>query len=213
MSVCALVGKVAFNHKHFLKQGFDYVIAVDAGYGHLEAAGVVPDMVVGDFDSLGFTPVHENVLSFPEQKDESDIELALYEAAAAGFDTLVIYGCLGGRMDFSYAVLQMIAHFSREGRQVFGIGDTYAVTALVGGGRDSISFSGDAQGTLSVFAVDPEVTGVTETGLAYSLDGATVTYGKPLGVSNAFTGRHASISVGSGTLLVFFPLEAWNCRE
>ena len=58
--VCALVGAGDFNASQFLAMQaegtFDYVIAVDGGYARLQDAGVDPDMVLGDFDSLGYIP-------------------------------------------------------------------------------------------------------------------------------------------------------------
>ncbi|MCL1798842.1 MAG: thiamine diphosphokinase [Eggerthellaceae bacterium] len=210
MSSCALVGSVDFNAGHFLAQSFDSVVAADAGYERLREVGAVCDRVVGDFDSLGFVPDHPAIERHPVRKDESDIELALRWAAAEGFDTLVVYGCLAGRLDFTYAVLQLLAQYAQAGFQVFGIGTDCAVAALCGGRRDSLSFSGRACGTASVFAASGKARGVCEEGLLYPLADATLADTEPLGVSNEFTGRPARISVGEGILLVFFPLDAWD---
>lgn len=210
MSTCALVGSVDFNAKHFLEQDFDYVIAVDGGLKHLQAIDVVPDLVLGDFDSLGFVPEDIEVLTFPVHKDESDIELALYHAAKADYDTLVVYGCLSGRLDMTYAVLQLLTHFSQEGARVFAVGEDAIATAITDGKHDALAFSEAAQGTVSAFAATEVAAGVNEVGLEYLLDNATLTHDVPLGVSNAFAGMPSSISVKQGTLIIFFPTQAWN---
>lgn len=212
MITCALVGSADFNKEHFLAQDFDFVVAVDGGYRHLYDIGVTPDVVLGDFDSLGYVPEHEHVISFPVQKDASDIELALEYATDGGYHRLLVYGCLGGRLDLTYAVTQLVARFTKEDNQIFAIGVDTIVTALSGdeGALASLSFSEKATGTFSAFAFDAEVTGIDEVGFEYPLDQATLFNTQPLGVSNAFTGKPACISVGEGTLVVFFPVSAWN---
>ena len=81
MTICALVGASEFNAEHFqmmdAEEAFDYVIAVDGGFAHLEAIGRMPDMAMGDFDSLGYVPSIPQVSRFSSNKDASDMELAL----------------------------------------------------------------------------------------------------------------------------------------
>ena len=122
MSMCALVGAVDFNAEDFLARhaagAFDFVIAVDAGFAHLEGVGVVPDMAVGDFDSLGYVPKCRRVSRHPVKKDKSDMELAMEKAVTWGHDELVVYGALSGRLDHTLANLQLFAKFSERTRPV-----------------------------------------------------------------------------------------------
>lgn len=213
MATCALVGAVEFNAEHFASQSFDFVVAVDGGYAHLEQANVVPDLVIGDFDSLGYVPEHPRVETHPSHKDASDIELAMERASEAGFETLVVYGCMSGRLDHTVGMLQLLGKFAQQGLSAFAIGDTFAVTALSDGGQAELQFSEVVSGTLSAFALTNEVTGVDEVGLEYPLAKATLTNIEPLGVSNEFTGAPVAIAIERGTLLVFFPLEAWDALQ
>ena len=151
-----------------------------------------------------------NVELHPSHKDASDIELAMNRAADGGFDTLVVYGCLSGRLDHTYGVLQLLAQFARRDLRVFAVGDTFAVVALEGGMHDTLSFDAVSAGTLSAFALSDEVRGVDEIGLEYPLDKAVLTNDEPVGVSNEFKGEPAIVSVERGSLLVFFPLVAWG---
>ncbi|WP_139652666.1 thiamine diphosphokinase [Raoultibacter phocaeensis] len=210
MGACALVGAVEFNAEHFSAQRFDAVIAVDAGYAHLEKIKVEPDLVVGDFDSLGYVPDHPRIETHPSHKDASDIELAMQRAAELGFDTLVVYGCLSGRLDHTYGTLQLLARFARRGLRAFAVGDTFAVCALEGGAYNALEFDAVEAGTLSAFAVSDTVRGVDEIGLEYPLDKAVLVNDEPLGVSNEFIGKPVKVAIEEGTLLVFFPLHAWN---
>ena len=72
---------------------FDYVIAVDAGFAHLEAIGAVPDMAVGDFDSLGYVPKCRRVSRHPVKKDKSDMEAGhgRRPVVPGGHDELIVY--------------------------------------------------------------------------------------------------------------------------
>ena len=74
----------------------DYVIAADRGYDSLMAYGVTPDLVVGDFDSLGYTPQHPNVTQLPAEKDDTDMVFALRRGLELGYRRFVLLGGLGG---------------------------------------------------------------------------------------------------------------------
>lgn len=208
MATCALVGVVDFNAEDFLARHaageFDFVIAVDGGFAHVEAVGVMPDMAVGDFDSLGYVPQCRRVSRHPVKKDKSDMELALEKAVAWDHDELVVYGALGGRLDHTLANLQLFARFSEQGCHVTAIGDTYAVRLLTG--PDVLDLPAIAAGTVSVFSANDCACGVIETGLAYSLDDEPLSNRTTRGLSNELTGGTATVAVESGTLYVFHPL-------
>ena len=208
MTTCALVGAVDFNGGDFLARHaageFDTVIAVDAGFAHLEGAGVVPDMAVGDFDSLGYVPKCRRVSRYPVQKDASDMELAMEKALNFGHDHLAVYGALGGRLDHTIANLQLFARFSERGAYVTGVGDSYAVRLLTG--PDVFDLPPLESGTVSVFAANDCAKGVIERGMAYSLDDEPLSNRTSRGLSNELVGEPATVAVEEGTLYVFYPL-------
>lgn len=208
MATCALVAASDFNAEHFEKLdaegAFGEVYAVDAGFAHLEAIGRVPDLAIGDFDSLGYVPMAKRVARFPVKKDKSDFELALDRARDMGFSEVVAYGVLGGRLDHTIAALQLIARFAEEGMDVTAVSDTYAVRALAG--PDLFELPLLEQGVVSVFSVSDEASGVIERGMEYALNDAVLTNRTSLGLSNELTGEPAAVGVESGTLLVFYPL-------
>lgn len=209
MTTCALVGAVEFNAADFQARQaageFDFVIAVDAGFAHLEAIGVAPDMAVGDFDSLGYVPKARRVSRHPVKKDKSDMELAMEKAVAWDHDELVIYGALGARLDHTLANLQLFARFSERDVYVTAIGDTYAVRLLTGPDVFELPVT---QGTVSVFSANDTACGVIERGMAYSLDDEPLSNRTSRGLSNELTGEEATVAVEQGTLYVFYPLLA-----
>ena len=209
MEVCALVAASDFNTQDFMARYeagyFDYIIAVDAGYAHLEACGVRPDMALGDFDSLGYKPTGLRVASFPPEKDKSDLELAFDRACALRYDEVMVYGALGRRLDHSIANLQLFAKFSEKGMYVSAVDSADIVCTLTG--PDTLDLPAYKEGRVSVFSLSDCAQGVTETGMKYALDNEPLTNRTSRGVSNELLGLPATISVEEGTLLVFYPLD------
>ena len=92
-----------------------FVIAADQGLRYLEEAGITPDLIVGDFDSLGIVPQGANVVRHPVEKDDTDMMLAVKTGLARGYRTFVLYGGLGGRLDHTYANFQTLTYLARHG--------------------------------------------------------------------------------------------------
>ena len=208
MTTCALVAAIDFNERHFsdcAKEGkFDAVYAVDAGFALLEQMGFVPDMAVGDFDSLGYVPQSQRVHRFPMHKDKSDLELAFDQLKLDGFDEVVVYGAIGGRLDHTIANLQMACNFAEDGLTVTFIALDCAIRIVVG--PSVYHLPNLKSGTVSVFSAVDCAKGVTERGLEYPLENADLTNRTTLGVSNELIGEPASVEASEGTLYVFHPL-------
>ncbi len=208
MATCALVGASDFNVEHFKQMDargcFDYVIGVDGGLTHLEGIERVPDMALGDFDSLGYVPTDIPVERFPVHKDATDMELALDRAYALNYNKLYLYGALGKRLDHTLANLQVCSLFSERGLSPVIIDNTTAATFITG--SDTFEMSARDCGTVSVFSMSDRASGVFEHGLEYKLDNADLTNRTSLGLSNEFIGESVAIGVESGTLVIFTPL-------
>lgn len=181
------------------------VIAADGGYDAACRTFGTPDLAVGDFDSLGYTPEGVPVLHHPPEKDETDLYLAVCEGIVRGANRFLIYGGLGARLDHTVANLQVLSHLATEGIEGYLFSaDGGVVTAIANGAR--LEFSPAYVGTVSVLALGGKASGVTLAGLKYPLAEATLSPTFPLGISNEFLGKGASVSVKEGVLLVFFPL-------
>ena len=181
----------------------DLVIAADGGLVHTQVLGITPDVIVGDFDSLGFAPEGANV--FPVEKDDTDCMLAVRHGLAEGCDTFFLYGSLDGpRLDHTIANFQTLQFLAEKDAAGYLIGKDFMLTVIKDG---QISFPPSCQGTISVFCLGADAQGVTLRGLYYPLEEGTLTAGFPLGVSNHFTGEDAEISVREGSLLVLWDRE------
>ncbi len=184
----------------------DLVIAADGGLDHVKRLGIEPQVILGDFDSLGRTPVGDNVLRYPVEKDDTDSMLALREGLRRGYRRFLLYGALDGpRLDHTVANFQALAFLAERG--AFGIlagVDTMAAVVK----NEGLRFSEEAQGIVSVFCLGPDAEGVTIRNLQYPLEKGRLTAAFPLGVSNHFVGEPGEISVKHGSLLVLWPRQA-----
>ena len=180
------------------------VVAADGGLTHLEQAGIRPDVILGDFDSLGHVPPNARV--FPVEKDDTDAMLAVRWGLEQGCDHFVLYGALEGpRLDHTVANFQTLQFLADQGARGFLVGKDVIVTVLKDG---SFTLPALPEGIVSVFCLGKDARGVTIRGLQYNLENGTLTAGFPLGVSNHFIGQEATISVEHGSLLIFFPAKS-----
>ena len=177
----------------------DCVIAADRGYDSLMAYGVVPDLVVGDFDSLGYAPQHPNVIQLPKAKDDTDMVFALRRGLELGYRRFVLLGGVGGRLEHTLGNLQILDWLTTQGAAGFLAGEKTAATALRNG---TITFPATMSGYLSVFCNSGTAQGVNLQGLKFPLDNATMSGSFPIGVSNEFLGQPATVSVEEGSLLL-----------
>ena len=199
---CYIVGAGAFYDRDFVPEEGDFVIAADGGYGTLSVRQTAMDLVVGDFDSMGFRPDHPKVVDLPVEKDDTDAMLAARRGLALGFREFLYYGSLDGkRLDHTVANYQTLQYLADHGARGYLVGQDFLVTVVKEG---RIFFPEGTEGLLSVFCLGADARGVSLRGLYYPLEGGTLTAGFPLGVSNHFTGAPAEISVEAGSLLVMW---------
>lgn len=181
----------------------DYLIAADGGLQHLFALGLRPDLLIGDLDSvtpdevdrarsLGFE-VHQ----FPVEKDETDLELALLAAVAAGYSRIRVLAALGGRLDQTLANIYLLNLPQLETLDV-RIDDGVTEVLLV---SSSIEITGAAGDTVSLLPLSPIVQGITTRGLKYPLADESLVFFRSRGVSNVMLESQARIEVKLGVLL------------
>ena len=199
--ICYIVGAAPAEALPEVREG-DFLIAADRGYDALRRAGIAPDLIMGDFDSLGYTPEGENVLPHSPIKDDTDLLLAIRWAMERGWRRFVIYGALGGkRLDQTVASFQTLRFLADHGAKGRLVGDGWNVALLQ---NAALRFPPAASGWLSLFVSGEEARGVTLRGLKYELTDAALTCGMPLGVSNEFLGCEARIAVADGALFVLW---------
>ena len=201
MKTCYIFSAAEGLPKNFKKGKDDIVIAADGGYNHLLNLDIKPDIVLGDFDSLGFVPETSEIIKHPVKKDDTDTLLAVKTGFSRGFNRFVLYGCLGGRLDHTFANIQTLNFIAENGGQGFICSEDSVITSVR---NSAITFRALNGGNVSVFAASSTASGVSVKGLLYETENAEITANFPLGVSNEFIGEEAKISVKDGMLNIFF---------
>ena len=177
-----------------------YILAAEGGLTHLNALGISPNGIIGDFDSLGYIPRDAQV--FPVEKDDTDAMLAARKGLELGFREFLFYGSLDGpRLDHTVANFQTLQFLADRGAKAYLAGRQYLVTVIR---NETLRFPKEAEGILSLFCLGPDARGVTLEGLKYPLENGTLTSGFPLGVSNHFLGKESRITVAEGSLLALW---------
>lgn len=178
----------------------DYVIAADGGWTACLALGITPDLLLGDFDSLGTMPEFGSVERVPVEKDDTDMMLAVKRGLALGHREFHLYGGMGGRRtDHTMANFQTLLYLARRDAQGWLYGDGEVFTAIHSG---SVTFPARERGILSVFCLGADAEGVSIRGAQYEVECAVLTADFPLGVSNHFVGKSITVSVECGSLLL-----------
>ncbi len=179
----------------------DYVIACDGGYCHCQKHQIVPDCLLGDFDSLGYHPQFPHVIALKPEKDNTDMAAAVEEGIRQGYRKFVIYGGSGGRISHTIANIQLMAKMAKDGLQVemHGMKTSYFILH-----DREMTFPPNSKGYLSVFSLSDDSVGVEEENLKYELIDARLTNCEALGVSNEFMGKEARVAVRQGTLLLIW---------
>ena len=199
MKTCIIFCAAGFDGLLFPVPEDALVIAADGGLRHTQALGIRPDVILGDFDSLGYVPDDSQV--YPVEKDDTDAMLAVRVGLERGCDFFLFYGAMDGpRLDHTVANFQTLGYLATHGARGALIGRDYIATVLC---EETIEFSEDAAGILSLFCLGASAE-VTIEGLKYGLDHGTLTPDFPLGVSNHFEGKAARITVHDGQALALW---------
>ncbi len=200
MKQCIIFCGGEFDRLHMPIRPGSFIIAADKGLEHLQKLGLSPDLILGDFDSLGYRPQGAQV--FPVEKDDTDAMLAVRAGLEAGCDEFFLYGALDGdRVDHTMANFQLLAYLAQRRAKGTLLGLRQCAAVLKDG---TLRFPGEYRGIFSVFCLGSDATGVTIRGGQYEAENVTLSASFPLGVSNHFVGKSVEISAESGLLLVIY---------
>jgi len=188
----------------------DYLIAADGGAIHLLKMGILPEIVIGDLDSIDDDALHTltssevKIEQYPEDKDETDIELALRYAMEMRSAEILIVGALGGRLDQTLANLSVLTDLTLSGIDIRlddGVEEVFYCRASTEKGEQAEVWgrSGD---TVSLIPWAGPVEGIKTEGFQWSLQSETLYPDQSRGISNVMLGDRASIRIRSGLLLI-----------
>lgn len=200
------------------EQQVDTVIAVDGGLKLADRLQLMPDYIVGDFDTIEpeiierykvLTKRHESnapkVLSFRPEKDDTDTEIAVRLCIELKVKKVTIVGATGTRLDHTLANIHMLKNFLESGIEA-AIYDCNNKIYLTDHNlvlrRDQLYGE-----NFSMLPFTESVTGITLKGFKYPLKNKTISLGTSLCISNVVLEETASLEFDTGILIVFETLD------
>jgi thiamine pyrophosphokinase len=195
----------------------DFIIAADGGSYHCAQLGITPDLVVGDFDSLGESEMQalqtrgSRLVRYDRHKDFTDLELALEHAHKNGASKALVFAALGRRWDQTLANLLLPAVQTLSGLEIRLIDGAQEISLLRGG--ENCRLEGQVGDTLSLIPLTLEARGILTQGLEYPLNRETLYLGATRGISNVFSKPQANVSLEEGLLLICILRQQGNQAE
>lgn len=202
MKRCVIVGGADIGNYGFIRDALqpdDYIIFCDSGLKHLDALQVQPSLIVGDFDSHENPQLDVETLVLPCEKDDTDTVYAMKEAIKRGFDTFLLIGVVGGRLDHTLGNVSMLLYLDSLGLKGT-IVDDYSEMEIVSASPVAIE---DKYAFFSLLNISGCARGISIQNAKYPLDDGEITCEYQYGVSNeVLPGKTAVVSVREGKLLL-----------
>ena len=185
-----------------VRQEDAYLICADGGLDKILQAGLLPHLVVGDFDSSRCKiPEGVEQIRLPAEKDDTDLLFAVKEGLRRGYRDFQILGALGARLDHSYANFGILQYISQQNGT--GMLEDDATCVYLLDARKKHLFLEDCEGiTISVFPFAAPSCTLTYEGMRYPLDREVLSSNFPRGISNVIAHPCAKITVHEGQALV-----------
>ena len=183
----------------------DLLIAADGGANYCYTLGLIPDILVGDLDSIDpailvqYKAKKIEICRHPVKKNATDLELAMDLAKARGAKKIHLIGVLGGRWDMSLGNILLAASFKYKTIKLSLTGPDCLMHIFHPNKLHQLT---DAAGRrVSLLPINGDVHGVSLCGFAYTLANHTIIAGSSLGTSNIIQGEEATVRLEEGTLL------------
>lgn len=195
------------------------IIGVDGGSAQCLKHGILPDLVVGDWDSLAVSKVKKILARFPHvtlsrDKDRSDLYFSALEGLKRGADELFCFGVTGGnRPDQQLASLFDLSNFSEKSFTIGGHKKSFKKVEAYGSDGSYIFLSQQIpiwkerfsrKSLISVFSMGSKACGVSLSGLKYGLKNVDL-HPSSQGMSNMIIKRNCIITLKKGRLLIVIP--------
>jgi thiamine pyrophosphokinase len=181
----------------------DVLIAADGGLRHLESLGLIPDLIIGDLDSVdprkiqAYRTQGTKVRSYPTDKDETDLELALDAACDMAPESIWVVAALGKRVDQTLANIFLLTRPDLAHRDIHLV-DGHTDVFLI---RESGIIHGEIDQRVSLLPLNGPAEGIHTQGLEYPLINETLFPHKTRGISNKLIAPMATVNLKHGLLL------------
>lgn len=184
----------------------DYLICADGGVKYALKLGLIPQVVVGDFDSISTTLQKEllqkkiELIKHPRKKNETDFELAMQLALKRKSTEIIIFGILGDRINHFLANIFLITKIQTENPSI--------KIKIIEGNKEifilnkEIFINGQIGDEVSIIPVSGKLDNIVTDGLEYKLDRESIFFGSTRGISNVLNKTYARITASEGIAVV-----------
>ncbi len=177
----------------------DFYICCDSGLKHREGLGIVPDLIVGDFDSHENPHLDVETITLPREKDDTDTVFAVKEALSRGFQDFLLVGVIGGRLDHTLGNVSLLLMLDAQGKTVTAL-DDFSEMEIVSDRPAQIE---DRYPYFSILNISGTAQGITIKNAKYPLSEAEISCEYQYGISNeVLPGKIAVVTVNHGRLLL-----------
>ena len=199
---CVIIGGANINNYSFIREKLypdDYIVFCDSGLKHMDSLQVTPNLIVGDFDSYENPHLDVETIVLPCEKDDTDTVFAVKEALKRGFDSFLLIGVVGIRLDHTLGNISILLYLDSLGKKG-SIIDDYSEMEIVS--NKSAIITND-YAFFSLLNITGCAKGITITGAKYPLTDAEISCKYQYGISNeVLPNEKAIVSVTNGKLLL-----------
>lgn len=204
---CVIVSASPQRDNDFIKSNInsdDFVICADGGADYIISCGIVPDLIIGDFDSCVSKEKFSlyNTIKLPTRKDDTDTYYCIKYALNLGYKDFLLLGSTGGRLDHTLASLSILLFLKKSGAVGIISDEFNSVSLLESGITDLCGMRGR---TVSVMPFACESICVSYEGMRYPLTESVVKTEYPFSISNVVESDRAIINLHKGNALLIIP--------
>lgn len=182
----------------------DVVICANGGARLARRWGLRPALIMGDHDSLQsedrayWQDLGVEFMTFPAEKDQTDLDLAVEQALEYKPEQIVLVGAWGGRIDHSLGNLELLHRLANQGVANWLLTRAHRLSVFRGTFVDEVAINS----TVSLLPLSPTASGIQSEGLLYPLRNTTIKQGLTLTISNQATAKRIYLSCKTGVLLI-----------
>ncbi len=203
MKRCVIIGGAAINNYSdiisYLDRENDYYIFCDSGLKHMDRLGVKPDLIIGDFDSHQNPHLDVETIVLPCEKDDTDTVFAAKEALKRGFESFVLIGVVGARLDHTLGNISILLMLHDNNKKAMII-DDHSEMEIVSAEKALIN---DSYPFFSLLNISGKAKGIDIEDAKYPLEDAEISCDYQYGISNeVLPGCTAKVSVKEGLALL-----------
>lgn len=183
----------------------EYVICADGGLEKAENLELIPNIIIGDLDSVNemvlkkYLDMNIELIKYPAEKNYTDMELAIEHAIEKGFNDIILIGATGSRLDHTTANIMMIEKYYNKGVHIKIIDNNNCVQIV----SKNMEIYNKKDYFVSIVPITDSIEDISLQGFKFPLNKVDVKRGSTLCISNQITSAKGYITLGKGIALVF----------